>query len=264
MFYESTEFSQVVKTTVMAALHVLILVVSKDLGGALIFFMVYLIMLYVATQRLLYFSGGLAAGAAAAAVSYKIFRHVRVRVVAWKNPLGVIDNEGYQICQSLFAIGTGGWFGMGLYQGVPGTIPVVEQDFVFSAIAEELGGLFALCLILICVSCVLMFFNIAMQMRDTYYKYVAVGLGTVYGFQVFLTLGGVTKFIPSTGVTLPFVSYGGSSLLSTFIIFAIIQGLYLKKEDEGEYHEKRQREYKAQTTKRKRKRTGFDREMEEF
>lgn len=264
MFYESTEFSQVVKTTVMAALHVLILVVSKDLGGALIFFMVYLVMLYVATQRLLYFSGGLAAGAAAAAVSYKIFRHVRVRVVAWKNPLGVIDNEGYQICQSLFAIGTGGWFGMGLYQGVPGTIPVVEQDFVFSAIAEEFGGLFALCLILICVSCVLMFFNIAMQMCDTYYKYVAVGLGTVYGFQVFLTLGGVTKFIPSTGVTLPFVSYGGSSLLSTFIIFAIIQGLYLKKEDEGEYHEKRQREYKAQTTKRKRKKTGFDRELEEF
>lgn len=264
MFYESTEFSQVVKTTVMAAMHVLILVVSKDLGGALIFFMVYLVMLYVATGKLLYFGGGFAAGAAAAAVAYKIFRHVRVRVVAWKNPLGVIDNEGYQICQSLFAIGTGGWFGMGLYKGVPNTIPVVEQDFVFSAIAEELGGIFALCLILICVSCVLMFFNISMQMKDAYYKYVAVGLGTVYGFQVFLTLGGVTKFIPSTGVTLPFVSYGGSSLLSTFIVFAIIQGLYLKKEDEGEFHEKRQKEYRKQTAKKKRKKTGFDRELEEF
>ena len=264
MFYESTEFSQVVKTTAMAAMHVLILVVSKDLGGALIFFMVYLVMLYVATKKLLYFGGGLAAGGAAAAISYKIFRHVRVRVVAWKNPLGVIDNEGYQICQSLFAIGTGGWFGMGLYQGVPNTIPVVEQDFVFSAIAEELGGIFALCLILICVSCVLMFFNIAMQMRDAYYKYVALGLGTVYGFQVFLTLGGVTKFIPSTGVTLPFVSYGGSSLLSTFIIFAIIQGLYLKKEDEGEFHEKRQKGYGKLKPKRKQKKTGFDAELEEF
>lgn len=264
MFYESTEFTQVVKTTIMAALHVLILVVSKDLGGALIFFVVYLVMLYVATKKVLYFAGGFAAGGAAAFVAYKIFRHVRVRVVAWKNPLGVIDNEGYQICQSLFAIGTGGWFGMGLYKGVPNTIPVVEQDFVFSAIAEELGGIFALCLILICVSCFLMFFNIAMQMKDVYYKYVALGLGTVYGFQVFLTLGGVTKFIPSTGVTLPFVSYGGSSLLSTFIIFAIIQGLYLKKEDEGEIHEKRDKESQKRSRKKKIAETKFDGKIEEF
>lgn len=123
--------------------------------------------------------------------------------VAWKNPLGVIDKEGYQICQSLFAIGTGGWFGMGLYQGMPDKIPVVEQDFVFAAISEELGGVFALCLLLVCVSCYLMFLNIAMQIRDQFYKLIALGLGTVYGFQVFLTIGGVTKFIPSTGVTLP-------------------------------------------------------------
>lgn len=153
---------------------------------------------------------------------------------------------------------------MGLYKGVPNTIPVVEQDFVFSAIAEELGGIFALCLILICVSCFLMFFNIAMQMKDVYYKYVALGLGTVYGFQVFLTLGGVTKFIPSTGVTLPFVSYGGSSLLSTFIIFAIIQGLYLKKEDEGEIHEKRDKESQKRSRKKKIAETKFDGKIEEF
>lgn len=259
MFYEATEFSQVVKTTIVAAFHVLILVLSKDLGGALIFFVVYLVMLYVATGKLYYFAGGFAAGGVAAFIAYKLFRHVRVRVVAWKNPLGVIENEGYQICQSLFAIGTGSWFGMGLYQGVPNTIPVVEQDFVFSAIAEEFGGIFALCLILVYVSCILMFFNVSMQMNDRYYKYVALGLGTVFGFQVFLTLGGVTKFIPSTGVTLPFISYGGSSLLSTFIIFAIIQGLVLMKENGERIYEKGYQESengrKKKTERRKAKRT---------
>ncbi len=142
----------------------------------------------------------------------------------------MIEKEGYQICQSLFAIGTGGWFGVGLYRGMPEKIPVVEQDFVFSAIAEEMGGIFAICLIMVCMSCFLMFLNIAMQLKDGFYKLVALGLGTTYGFQVFLTIGGVMKFIPSTGVTLPLVSYGGSSFFGTVILFAIIQGFYILRE----------------------------------
>ncbi len=239
MLARSTEFAQVVKATAVAALHVLILVVSKDLGAALIFFITYLVMLYVATRNPFYFISGLACGSAAAVVAYKLFHHVRVRVTAWKDPLSVIDNEGYQICQSLFAIGTGGWFGMGLYQGMPNKIPIVEEDFVFAAVSEELGGVFAVCLIMVCASCYLMFLNIAMQICDPFYKLIALGLGTVYGFQVFLTIGGVTKFIPSTGVTLPLVSYGGSSLLSTFMIFAIIQGLYIIREGEGGSGEKK-------------------------
>lgn len=263
MLSKSTEFKNVVITTAVAAAHVLILVASKDLGGALIFFMAYLVILYVATRQPLYFFGGLGAGALASVLAYKLFNHVRVRVLAWRDPLSVIDNEGYQICQSLFAIGTGGWFGMGLYQGLPNKIPVVEQDFVFSAISEELGGIFALCLIMVCISCFLMFFNIAMQMKNQFYKLVALGLGTVYGFQVFLTIGGVTKFIPSTGVTLPLVSYGGSSLLSTMILFGIIQGLYLLKQNEGELDGKGKNEQKS-SKKRKAKVTGFDAEVEDL
>ncbi len=238
MLYHSTEFSQVVKATVTAAVHVLILVVSKDLGAALIFFITYMIMLYVATRNLYYFAGGMAGGSLASVAAYQLFNHVRVRVAAWKDPLAVIKDDGYQVCQSLFAIGTGGWFGMGLYQGMPKNIPVVEQDFVFAAVCEEMGGLFGICLIMVCASCYLMFLNIAMQMRNQFYKLIALGLGTVYGFQVFLTVGGVIKFIPSTGVTLPLVSYGGSSLLSTFIIFAIIQGLYILREDKEVSDEK--------------------------
>ncbi len=232
MLYQATSYPQVIKATVVAALYVLILVVSKDLGAALIFFITYLIMLYVAARNPFYLVGGLACGSVASVAAYKLFHHVQVRVLAWKDPLSVIDNEGYQVSQSLFAIGTGGWFGMGLYQGMPKKIPVVEEDFVFAAVSEELGGIFAICLIMVCASCYLMFLNIAMQIHDPFYKLVALGLGTVYGFQVFLTVGGVIKFIPSTGVTLPLVSYGGSSLLSTFIIFAIIQGLYIVREDE--------------------------------
>mgnify|MGYP005773478867 FL=1 len=148
----------------------------------------------------------------------------------------------YQVAQSLFAIGTGGWFGMGLFQGEPDTIPVASEDFIFSAIAEEMGIIFALCLILVCVSVYIMFLNIAMQLRSMFYKLVALGLGTCYIFQVFLTIGGVTKFIPSTGVTLPLVSYGGSSLVSTLIMFAIIQGLYILREDEEETIERKKKE----------------------
>lgn len=231
---KSTDFKNVVITTAVAAAHVLILVLSTDLGAALILFVVYLVMLYVATRQPLYAIAGLGAGSVAAVAGYHLFSHIKVRVAAWKDPFATYSEGGYQVAQSLFAIGTGSWFGMGLLQGSPDMIPVAETDFIFSAIAEELGVIFALCLILICVSCYVMFLNIAMEIRNVFYKLVALGLGTCYIFQVFLTIGGVTKFIPSTGVTLPLVSYGGSSLLSTMIMFGIIQGLYILREDEEE------------------------------
>ena len=139
--------------------------------------------------------------------------------------------------KALFAIGTGGWFGMGLYQGMPKKIPVVEKDFIFAAISEELGGIYALCILLICLGCFMQFMLIATRMQALFYKLIAFGLGIEYVVQVFLTIGGVTKFIPSTGVTLPLVSYGGSSILSTFILFGVIQGLYVLKRNEEEEEE---------------------------
>ncbi len=236
MFYRSTDFITVVLTTAMAAAHVLILVLSKDLGSALIFFLTYLTMLFAATSSWLYLGTGLLGGCGASVAAYFLFSHVRTRVTAWKNPWADIDNRGYQITQSLFAIGTGGWFGMGLYQGMPYKIPVVEKDFVFAAISEELGGIFAICVLLVCLGCFLQFMMLAVRMQAMFYKLIVLGLGMVYGIQVLLTVGGVTKFIPSTGVTLPFISYGGSSILSTCILFAVIQGLYiLKKNDEEDY-----------------------------
>lgn len=234
MFYRSVDFKTIAVTTAVAAAHVLVLVMSKDLGSALIFFVTYLLMLFVATGSWLYLGLGAGSGAAAAVISYSLFSHVRTRVEAWLDPWSDISGKGYQISQSLFAIGTGGWFGMGLYQGMPSKIPVVEKDFVFSAISEEMGGIYAICLILICLGCFMQFMMIAAKMQAVFYKLIAFGLGTTYIVQVFLTIGGVTKFIPSTGVTLPFVSYGGSSILSTFIVFNVVQGLYILKRNEEE------------------------------
>lgn len=250
---KASDFKNVVITTAVAAAHVLILVLSTDLGAALILFVVYLVMLYVATRQPLYAAAGIAAGSGAAVVGYHLFSHIKVRVSVWKDPFASYSDGGYQVAQSLFAIGTGSWFGMGLYQGSPELIPVAETDFIFSAIAEELGLIFALCLILICVSCYVMFLNIAMEIRNQFYKLVALGLGTCYIFQVFLTIGGVTKFIPSTGVTLPLVSYGGSSMLSTMIMFGIIQGLYIVREDEEEMIEKKREKALRDEARRKAK-----------
>ncbi|MBE5971430.1 MAG: FtsW/RodA/SpoVE family cell cycle protein [Lachnoclostridium sp.] len=235
--YQSTKFKDVAITTLAAALHVVILVLSRDLGSALIFFITYVFMLFVATSNWLYLGSGLLSGSAAAVVAYKLFSHVRRRVEAWRDPWADIDDKGYQVTQGLFAMGTGGWFGLGLYQGMPQKIPVVEKDFIFAAISEELGAIFALCLLFICVGCFLQFMLVALKMQAMFYKLIAFGLGIMYITQVFLTVGGVVKFIPSTGVTLPFVSYGGSSVLATFILFNTIQGLYILKRTEEEEHE---------------------------
>ncbi len=131
---------------------------------------------------------------------------------------------------------------MGLCQGSPEKIPVVKNDFIFSAICEELGGIFAICLILVCTSFFLMIVTIALKIRNPFYKLIALGLGTEYAFQVFLTIGGATKFIPMTGVTLPLVSYGGSSVMCTILMLAIIQGLYILREDEDEEIETQRKE----------------------
>lgn len=226
------DFKRIAVATALAALHVLILVVSKDLGSALIFFVTYLVMIFVATRNPFYVLAGILAGSAAAVGAYFMFSHIRVRVQAWQDPFKDYQVGGYQICQSLFAISAGSWFGTGLCQGSPGAIPYVEQDFMFSAIAEELGSIFGICLILVCMSCFIMFINIAMQLTSRFYRLVAVGLGSTYAVQIFLTIGGGIKLIPMTGVTLPLVSYGGSSVLSTLIMFSIVQGLYMLQRDE--------------------------------
>ena len=199
--------------------------------------MTYMAMLLVASKNYLYLGMGLLGGSGAAVVAHKLFTHVQVRVQAFLDPFSVIDREGYQITQSLFAIACGGFFGTGLMKGVPDDIPYVESDFIFSAIAEEMGVLVAVCMLIVCVACFLTFMKNATIVQDPFYRLVSVGLGVTYIFQVFLTVGGGIKFIPLTGVTLPFVSYGGSSVLVSIFTFAIMQGIILRTKDEREEDE---------------------------
>jgi cell division protein FtsW (lipid II flippase) len=255
VFFLASAFSEewdFLRVAALAGAHVLILVASKDLGSALIFFVVYVLMAFIATGRWIYLFLGAAGGAGAAVVAFRMFSHVQVRVQAWRDPFSCIDDAGFQITQSLFGISSGGWFGLGLFRGNPTSIPLVEADFVFSAVAEELGILFSMCLLLICISSFIMCMNIALKLQNRFYRLIAFGLGVTYIFQVFLTVGGGTKFIPMTGVTLPFISYGGSSVLTTLVMFFIIEGLYIIRRDEGDRRAKN-RKRKSSREKRERR-----------
>jgi len=232
--YQSTSLLNVIVTTIVAGAHVLILVLSRDLGSALIFFIAYLLMLFVASGSYLYLLLGLGAGTGASVLAYHMFSHVRIRILAWTNPWSYIDNQGYQITQSLFAIGSGSWFGMGLYQGTPDDIPFVEEDFIFSSICEEFGTIFGICLLLVILSCFLMMIKIALKNRNMFYRLTAFGFSIIYIFQIFLTVGGGIRFVPITGVTLPLISYGGSSMLTTMLMFFLVQGIYMVAVNEGE------------------------------
>lgn len=243
--WEKTSFLRVAFSAVIAGLHVIVLVLSKDLGSALIFFVGYVFIVFVATSNYLYLLAGIAGGCTAAYVAFQLFDHVRTRVLAWQDPWSYIDRQGYQITQSLFAVGSGSWFGMGLLKGNPTAIPYVDADFIFSSICEELGVIFGICLILICVSCFLMMMKIALRIGDRFYQLIVYGIGIMYIFQIFLTIGGGIKFIPLTGVTLPFISYGGSSVMTTMIMFFIVQGIYIRLQEEGEKRVARNRKKSA-------------------
>lgn len=234
MLDQAHNFKDLCVTTVIAAVHVLVLVGCRDLGSALIFFLSYIFMVFIATNQKRYLVLGAAAAGMAAVFSYHFFSHVRTRVFAFIDPWADISDKGYQITQSLFAIGTGGFTGLGLCQGMPKKIPIVEKDFIISAISEELGAATAIAIILICLGCFMQMMMIGTYMESLFYKLIAVGLAIQYVTQVFLTIGGAIKFIPSTGVTLPFISYGGSSLIASFLVFAIIQAMFIIQGNEDE------------------------------
>lgn len=224
---ESTNLIRILITSIIAGLHIVLLVFSTDLGSALIFFITYLAMLFVASKKYLYLFIGILGGCLASVLAFYLFSHIQTRVLAWTDPWAYIDNKGYQITQSLFAIGTGSWFGMGLYKGVPDDIPFVEVDFIFSSICEEFGTVIGMLLLLTILSCFMMMIKVALRCNNKFYRLTAFGLSVLYIFQVFLTVGGGIKFIPLTGVTLPLISYGGSSVVSVMLMFFILFGIHI-------------------------------------
>ena len=160
---------------------------------------------------------------------------------AWRDPWSVIDGQGYQITQSLFAISRGGLFGLGIGKGTPYDIPYVETDFIFAAMVEELGLVFGIGIVLTGVMVFLLLMRIACGLKDGFYKNLTMGYGFMLIFQIFLTIGGDTKFIPLTGVTLPLVSYGGSSVMATMLMLFVIQGICEMRYAEEREIEKRRK-----------------------
>ncbi|NTU70630.1 MAG: FtsW/RodA/SpoVE family cell cycle protein [Coriobacteriia bacterium] len=213
----------------MWVISLVVLVFERDLGSSLLFFAIFLVMLYAATGRAAYVVVGLVLFGAGATVAYKLFSHVRVRVDIWLHPFTDAAGKGYQLVQSLFALAAGGLTGVGLGRGLPDRIPFVTTDFIFSAIGEELGLLGAAAMVLCFLAFAVRGFATAARAKTDMAAFTAVGLIAAISLQAFVIVGGVTRLIPLTGVTLPFVSYGGSSLLSSFIALALL----LRAGDEG-------------------------------
>lgn len=210
-------------------LSLLIVVIEKDLGQGLLIFGIFLAMLYIASGRIGYVLVGLVAFAVGAYVLYRIFPHVQTRVEIWLDPWSRGLGTGSQLVQSQYALATGGIFGTGLGLGDPTNIPLVSTDFVFSAIGEELGLLGTVALLLFYLFFVYRGIRIALEAVDDFSRYLAAGLAAVVGLQAFIIIGGTVGLVPLTGITLPFISYGGSSLLSNFIIVGILLALSAMK-----------------------------------
>ncbi len=201
-----------------------VLFLERDLGSSLLFFGIVVVMLWVATGRGAYLLLGLVLFGVGAFAGYRMFGHVQDRVAVWLNVFDpkLVQDEGYQLAQSLFALATGGIAGTGLGQGRPGFIPDAHTDFVFSALGEELGLLGAMALLLLFVLLIFRGLRAAVRSPDGFGQLLAAGLATVLALQTFVIVGGVTRLIPLTGITLPFVSYGGSSLVANFVLLALL------------------------------------------
>lgn len=204
------------------AVSLLVLITQRDLGLSLLLFGMFLLLLYVATERSLYLIGGAGLFALGAMAAYSVFAHFRQRVEIWLDPFADYSGDGFQLVQSLFAMGDGGVFGVGLGQGRPDFIPFVHTDFIFSAFAEELGLIGATAILLCYFLLVGRAFGIALRCRDEFGTLLASCLGIVFGLQVFVIIGGVTGLIPLSGMTLPFASYGGSALVSNYLLVALL------------------------------------------
>lgn len=199
-----------------------VMVFEKDLGTSLLLYASFLVVVYLATQRFSWVVIGLVLFAAGSIAAYFAFGHVRVRVQTWWDPFADPDGSGYQIVQSLFSFATGGIFGTGLGNGQPDTVPAAATDFIIAAFGEELGLVGLASILLLYTIVIVRGLRTAIATRDSFGKLLAAGLASALAIQLFIVVGGVTQLIPLTGLTTPWMSYGGSSLLANYVLLAIL------------------------------------------
>ncbi|MCE5284946.1 MAG: FtsW/RodA/SpoVE family cell cycle protein, partial [Pelosinus sp.] len=203
-------------------LTMVMFVLQRDMGSALLYFGVIIIMTYMVSGKKSYIFLGTLLFLIGSFICYKLYGHIQVRVDIWLNPWNDPNGKAYQIVQSLFALGSGGVLGSGLTYGFPTMIPEVHTDFIFAAIGEELGLMGTGAVLMAYMLLIYRFFRISLLAEFSFSMLVAGGLAAVMALQVFLIIAGVTKFFPLTGITLPFVSYGGSSVVSNFILLGML------------------------------------------
>ena len=207
---------------VAAGVAFLILIYQRDLGASLLLFALFITMIYIATSKAAYLVAGLLLSGLAGVVAYRSFTHVQVRIEAWLDPFGHYYDAGYQTVQGLFAMGSGSLTGSGIGLGRPDLIPAATTDFIFAAVAEEMGLAGSVAVLAGFALLLASGFGIATRSKDRYRKYLAGGLTAVIGIQAIIILAGVLRLMPITGLTLPFMSYGGSSLIANMVILALL------------------------------------------
>ncbi len=224
-------------TAFFTYLFIIFLVLQRDWGTILVIFSIYIFMLYVYEENRIFLLFNIASAVIVAFLGYLFLHHIQVRVKVWLDPWSDISNTGYQITQSLFAISAGGYFGQGIGNGSPTYIPEVHTDFIFSAICEEMGVFGGASVIILFFLLSYRCFKITLTTKNLYNKAVALGITLMFALQTFIIVGGVTKFIPLTGITVPFVSYGGTSIVVSFISLGIIQAISAKEDRGKDYEE---------------------------
>ena len=212
-----------------------VLMFQADLGTALIYYIVTVMLYYASTGNLWITGAGMLGGAASAVYGYYAFAHVKRRIAVWRNPWMDFENTGYQIAQILMAIASGGMFGVGLGLGTPTIIPVYHTDAIFAVICEQFGIIFGVLVLVMYAILILRGASIARSARRSFHGLLAMGVTAMLGLQTFVIIGGVMKLIPLTGVTMPFVSYGGTSLVSCMGLIGLLQGVATVNQDDLTY-----------------------------